>query len=277
MVRGILIGLDGSPYSMAAVELALCWAERFNCLLVGLGIIDEPAIRAREPIPIGGSAFKKQRDEALLADARLKVEQFLVDFQRRCSEAGVAHRVIKDVGPPADQIVLEAQRFDIILLGQRTYFEFETRAGPDETLHEILKHSPRPVVTVLERPAQGHAVVVAYDGSLQASRAVYALAASGLAAGEAVYVVSIHQDLSEARRRSDRAVEFLALHEISARALPLIPSSDTADVLREQAWMLDAGLLVMGAYGKSLLHEFFFGSVTRGLLKDSPAPLFLAH
>jgi nucleotide-binding universal stress UspA family protein len=33
----------------------------------------------------------------------------------------------------------------------------------------------------------------------------------------------------------------------------------------------------MGAYGQSSLRDFFLGSVTRSLLEESPAPLFLSH
>jgi nucleotide-binding universal stress UspA family protein len=33
----------------------------------------------------------------------------------------------------------------------------------------------------------------------------------------------------------------------------------------------------MGAYGHSRVREFFFGGVTRALLRSSPAPLLLAH
>lgn len=277
MLRSILIGLDGSAYSTAALELGLRWARQLEATLVGLGIIDEPDICRPEPVPIGGNSFKQHRDETLLADARRRVEQFLERFTRRCTEAGVVSKVLEDVGLPHEQIVQEAQRFDLILLGQRTYFQFETREGPDETLHKVLKHSPRPVVTVPERLGQGEAVIVAYDGSLQAARAVYAFAASGLALASPVHVISIHKEHDEAARRASRAVEFLTPHGIQAHAVPLASSGCPADILREQARKRDARLLVMGAYGKPILHDFLFGSVTRALLKDSPVPILLFH
>jgi nucleotide-binding universal stress UspA family protein len=40
MLRSILIGLDGSGYSTAALELGLRRAGQFEATLVGLGIID---------------------------------------------------------------------------------------------------------------------------------------------------------------------------------------------------------------------------------------------
>jgi hypothetical protein len=38
----MLIGLDGSPSSSAAVDLALRWARGFKAMLVGLGVVDQP-------------------------------------------------------------------------------------------------------------------------------------------------------------------------------------------------------------------------------------------
>ena len=54
-------------------------------------------------------------------------------------------------------------------------------------------------------------------------------------------------------------------------------SARAADVILDQVQQLDAGLLVMGAYGQPVLREFFLGSVTRKVLEECPVPLFLYH
>lgn len=41
MLKSILVGLDGTAHSRAAVELGFQWAKRFNALLVGIGILDK--------------------------------------------------------------------------------------------------------------------------------------------------------------------------------------------------------------------------------------------
>lgn len=55
------------------------------------------------------------------------------------------------------------------------------------------------------------------------------------------------------------------------------PLGPPAQVLLGHVQQVQAGLLVMGAYGQPTLREFFFGSVTRTLLAESPVPLFLYH
>jgi nucleotide-binding universal stress UspA family protein len=276
MLKAILVGLDGSPHSASAIELGIQWAKRHDALLVGLGIVDEPTIRQAEAVPLGAAQFKRERDDALLAEARRHVEQYLQQFALRCATAQVASKPLEDVGLPFERIVLEAQRFDLILLGQQTRFHGETQAGRDDTLTKVLKNSPRPVVAVPHGPPRAGPVLVAYDGSLQAARTLLAFAATNLHAASEVHVLCADPDGVEAARRADRAVEYLSFRNISARRL-VAPTGDAADAVLGMARELGAGLLVAGAYGQSTLREFFFGSVTRRLLRESPVPLFLFH
>lgn len=276
MLQTILIGLDGSAYSATAVELGIAWAKVSDAMLVGMCVIDEPTIRKGQAAPIGGSAFKQQRDSALLADAQRKVAQFLADFSARCGAAGVACQQFGDVGIPAEQISLEAQRYDLILLGKQTHFHFETQLQADETLTEVLKASPRPVVTVPETLGTGRSIVVAYDGSLQAARTLQAFQSLGLDRMGEVHVLSVHSEHAEAIRRADRAIDFLNFHDIKAER-HVVGSSSPAQEILSLAARLNAGLLVMGAYGQPGIKEFFFGSVTRTLLKETKIPLFLYH
>lgn len=277
MPRSMLVGLDGSSYSTAAVELGIRWARRSNALLVGLGIIDEPGIVQPVAIPPGGAAFQQSRNQTLLADARHKVEAYLEQFTLRCAEAGVSSKVLEDVGDPADRIMLEAQCYDLILLGRETHFAFETQAGADDALRHVVQFGPRPVVAVPEKPAGGNTVVVAYDGSAQAARALQAFQAVGWDGSSPIHVVSVHAEHREAARCADRAVEFLGFHGIKAEPHALAGSENTPGLLLEQARRLDAGLVVMGAYGQPRWKELFFGSVTRTMLRESDLPLFLDH
>lgn len=277
MLRSMLVGLDGSPHSAAAVDLGIAWARRFDALLVGLGIFDEPTIRRPQPVPLGAGDFKLHRDDALLLDARHRVEQFLGQFALRCAESDISCKLLEKAGLPAEHIQTEAQRYDLILLGQQTYFHFEVQDTACDTLELVLRSSPRPVVAVPEPAAYGSTVMIAYDGSPQAARALQVFQALGLAGDDEVHVVCIDHDRIEAARRADRAVEFLRLHKTAAHALPLASTSPVSQILLEQAHRLNARLLVMGAFGHSTLRELFVGSVTRTVLRESSVPLLLYH
>ena len=141
----------------------------------------------------------------------------------------------------------------------------------------MLQTSPRPVVIVPDEPTQAKNVIVAYDGSAQAARALQAFLAADLPGFEEIHVVSVGGDRIEAARHGDRAVEFLRLHNRVSQLHAIGSTAAPASILAEQAVALHAGLIVMGAYGHSILKELVFGSTTRTLLDSSPVPLFLFH
>jgi len=284
MLRSILVGLDGSDYSQSAVNVGIYLARKTNALLVGLGVVDEPTIREAEPRLIGGGVpyaepvFSRER----LASARHEVERFLAQFTVRCAEAKVACKVLEDVGLPHEQIELQAQRYDVIVLGQQTRFHFETQEGYDDTVRRVLKNCPRPLIAVPKRldlhPEEpGHTVMVAYDGSIQAARALHEFQNSGLAGVLPTVVVSVGSEHGEAARAAERAIDYLRFHDIKAEAQVVTSTEPPARVLLERAKKHRSALIVMGGYGQPVLREFFLGSVTRSLLSESPIPLFLFH
>jgi nucleotide-binding universal stress UspA family protein len=277
MLRSILIGLDGSVFGSAAVELGIRWSRRFDALLVGIGIVDEPTICRPEPVAIGAGGYKLERDQELLVDAHRRVEDILEQFVRRCDEQGVKCRVLHDIGLPYTPILKESRQYDLIMLGQQTFFHFETQDWPDETLRQVLRYASRPVVTAPDMPPAEGCVLVAYDGSLQADRALQAFRALGLHGGDLVHVLSIDPDRAVAARLAEQAVEFLKLHDIEAVACPLSPDYSVSKMILSQARELQARLLVMGAYGRSMWREYVFGSTTSDILGASQSPLFLCH
>lgn len=88
MPRSILVGLDGSEESAAAVEPGIAWAGRAEALSVRTGVLDEPTIARAAPVMLGGErdadpVIYRQR----MQDARRKVEPFLEDFALDCTTA----------------------------------------------------------------------------------------------------------------------------------------------------------------------------------------------
>jgi nucleotide-binding universal stress UspA family protein len=280
MIRRILVGLDGSPFSATATAVAIRLAERHGAQLVGIGVVDEPAIRGGEALPIGGATYKIERDQKRLEEARQKVDGFLERFAADCREGGVAWRLIDAVGTPHDRIVLEAQSCDLVVLGQQTFFHFETERRPCETLERVLKKGPRPVVAVPRVDSGGETVVIAYDGSVQATRALQLGQALGVYSSRPVHVVTVaapgHGE-DDARAAAARALEFLSAHEVNARLHFTVSNAPAHEVLLAAARELDAAIVVMGVYGQPAFREVVLGSVTKSILRSATTPLFLYH
>jgi nucleotide-binding universal stress UspA family protein len=277
MIQSILVPLDGSPYSEAALELGIRWAQRTRATLVGLGIVDEPTICKPEATGIGGSAFKVRRDERRLDEARARVASFLERFTRRCADASVTCRSVEHVGLPSERILFEAEDHDLTLLGQRTYFHFETQQEADETLTAVLQASRRPVVAVPQKLPASRSAVVAYDGSPPAVRALEAFQKARLEEWHTVRVLSVADDLAEATRHAEEAARFLRFYTLPAEARPLPASRDPVELLLEQVRDLHAGMLVMGAFGQAKLVTWWTGSTTQTVLKEERDLLIFFH
>jgi len=234
MFRSALVALDGSAYSESAADLAIGWAGRYGVSLLGLGILDAPTIERAEPVSLGAGAYKKARDEARLANAHRRVADFLADFRARGQAAGVAVEVLEDIGDPAARILREAQRCDVVILGRETHFHFETQDQPDETLAQVLRGSPRPVVVVPRSVPEGQGVLLAYGGGREAAHTLQTFQLLGLAAGEAIEVVTIHRDGAEAEALVNLAGEYLAAQGAPHRLHPIVSVAPPADVLLER-------------------------------------------
>lgn len=277
MLKGILVGLDGSAFSDGAVSLGLRWAKPGGAVLAGQAVIDRPGLTAPEAVPAGSGFFKLFGDDKRIAAAKQAADALLLKFSARCSEAGVTARTVQEVGDPSGAILAQAQRYDLILLGLETHFREMPGGGPCDTLDKVLHSPPRPVVCVPAELGDGKTAVIGFDGSLQASRTLAAYLATGLAASYENVVVTINEDYDEAARTAERAADYLSLHGVAVKARPVETRLDPAAVLLDHATQFGTGLVVMGAFGHSALREFFFGSTTRGVLRASKVPVMLYH
>jgi nucleotide-binding universal stress UspA family protein len=267
--------MDGSPFGAAAGALALAWAKRRRIELVALGVLDRPSITRGELAPPGGMAFKQRRDRTRVADAHDRIQRMLADFGRRCRGAGVRCTLIEDVGVTHDQIVLEAEGADLVLLGRETHFEFETQDAPDQTLSQMLRRSPRPLVIVPQDPRPGRGCLVAYGSGREVARTLETFVLLGMADGEPVDVVTLHADRTEARRRLSRVGAYLRAHGIAARLHPIVSEQPPAAAILSEVERRRPRLLVMGAHGHHPVRDLFFTSVTRAVLKEAPIPVFV--
>jgi nucleotide-binding universal stress UspA family protein len=278
MIKTILLVLDGQDADHASIDLVLRWSSDFGATLVGLGLLDESLVNPPEPVPLGGAEAKRTRDAARMNKQRQAVEHSRAAIAARCAQENVPFKPFDPVGLPVEEVAGEAQRYDLIVVPRPEPDDTDSiEEGSTAALWAILRATPRPVVAVPAQATPGKSIVIAYDGSLQAARAVQAFESSGLAAKHPLYVVAIDDDPEEAARRGSRAIDFLACHDRSAKLHTVTCTSSPSEHLMETAQSLNAGLIVMGAYGRRRIFEFFLGSVTRAMLAECPIPLFLYH
>lgn len=273
MLRALLVAIKPAAVQSSLVELATSLADRHQLELDACAVIDVDRLTPAEPVPLGGSAYKVQRDESRLALAREQATAALSSLEAATRARGIAYRGTVQEGDTPEVLAEAVQPCDLLLCGHSAGGD----AGERLLLQEIVKQSPRPAVIVPKLSSRGQGVLVAYDGSLQAARALASFVATGLAAGENIHVLSIGDDAALARRHADAALAYLQRHQLRCSAEVLRPAGRPDEQILAEAARLSAGLLVMGAFGRSAVREFFLGSVTRSVLRSLPLPVFLDH
>jgi nucleotide-binding universal stress UspA family protein len=272
MITSMLVGVSGTQFSHAAAEHAIQLAGETGAVLIGLGVVDRPHLCAAESVPLGAGQFKHERDEIVLKSAHERVGELLDEFQRRCDQAGVVSQSLKLEGDPAEILCIESQRVDLLVVGKK-HLHVEDWEDSSHTLWSILHQAPRPVLCVPAAHVHRRTVLIAYDGSLQAARALQLFVNSGLAAKRAVHLLTVGEQPEATARR---ALEYLDSHKIHVQP-HLEDGIHAQDHVLQLAASLNAGHIVMGAYGRPRFREFIFGSVTKAVLWKTTIPVFLYH
>jgi nucleotide-binding universal stress UspA family protein len=253
MIKDILVCLEGSPGTVRAIELALELAREHGARLVGLAIANN-------------------------GEKHDGVDEHRARLEARGQAVGVSTRILRVYGQPAATILEEMTAHDLTILARGASFLVEDRGEDGETRDNILHRARKPVILVPETPVRAeHDVLIAFDGSSAAKRAVTSFAESGLAHGRTVHVTSMHDDGAEAWEMASRGVELLRERSIASQPRSLVSTLPIAEALLGLRRKLGAGLLVSGAYASSRLSEMIWGSVTRALIDGTPVPLFLHH
>ncbi len=274
MIRSILVGLNGSTDTPAVVDFAVQTAQRADAMLAVTGIIDVPTITHSEPVPLGGASFKYGRDAERIAKARKLSGEAIEQLIAKAHGAGVRYSLLPTVEDTGAQLVANAPRFDLIVLGHLGMLDIPDSRDP--VLDYVLHHATRPVVSVPGRLGKNPATVIAYDGSLQANRALQLFTAVWHPIHE-VHVVSADQEQAVATQHAEIAREYLHRHGIEPTTHAFANGVTPAEVILDVVDRISPELLVMGAYGKPSWREFFFGTVTKSILAKNAVPMFLYH
>jgi nucleotide-binding universal stress UspA family protein len=148
----------------------------------------------------------------------------------------------------------------------------------NEIPQHILFNSGGPMLMVPyihKGPLDAHHVGIAWDGSRLAARAVRD-AMSFLIGAKAVTVIAINEEAGEAS--SDQLAAHLGRRGIAARVQRLtMDRGKVQGAILSVAAESNMGLLVMGGYGHSRLHERILGGVTRSMFDCMTVPVLMSH
>lgn len=244
-IRRILVALDASADSGAALEAAVALAARLEAELLGLFVEDVELLHAAglpyarevrvfetQPRRIGVDELELQ----LLARARA-IERTLAHAAGR---SGVRFAFRRVRGSVAAEVVAATGDADLVVVGRIGHAP--TRRGRlGSTATALVAEGSRPVLLLGRRVRLRDPVFTVYDGSL-ASRRAFGVARRLTGPGVALHVIVVGDDATEIEQRWAEAQ-----HDAAADGTPLVPYRVTrpdAAALAELARAEGAGVLV---------------------------------
>jgi len=280
-LKDILVHLDPTPRCAMRLTVAAGLAARHGAHLTGVHVIDIPSANyfygAAMPFVPANPEEIVDRMRAEAAEAAAPIEAAFRECLRRNGIEG-EWRLVE--GNPAAMVALHARYADLIVVGQPNHYE--PQAADAVTVTTVMT-SGRPVLAIPyagEFPTIGERVLIAWNASREAARAVND-AMPLLIGAKQVTVLAINPQRGVGGHGDVPAADIalhLARHGLRAEAAHTV-AKDIADgeALLSYAADLGADLIVAGAYGHSRARELVFGGVTRTLIAEMTAPVLLSH
>jgi nucleotide-binding universal stress UspA family protein len=204
-----------------------------------------------------------QRGRAILDDAQALLEK-----------AGVAEVTTRlrhgDIVAAVADVEADAR---VILIGKRGEAANFAKGHLGSNLERIVRASHKPVFVASRTFSPISKVLVAYDGGSSAMKAVDHIARSPLFQGLIVHVVTVGTATPEVNNglADARAMLRAAGIEAETSILPGQPETALAKLVEEARF----DMLVMGAYGHSLIRSLIIGSTTTAMIRSCKVPVVL--
>lgn len=273
MLKRILLPLDPTEYTVETTNMAIRIAKMNDAEITGLVVLDIPGIaRSIGPTPIGGLHFAEKLSEKKQKQAKETITKLLDEFKKRCEKAEVRHSVLERQGVPSESIMEVSMFYDIIIMGLRTNFNFESSDEPKSSLSDFLKSSPTSVMAIpldmskYEDFLVKKKVLVAFDGSYTSSKALHRFAR--LAKHELVEttVIMSHKDKEYAEYNLRQAEAFIKAHAPDITVETKWIEDEIVDVVKKELYD-EFDSFVVGAHSSWGITRFFTGSLCNYLIE----------
>jgi len=274
--KSILVHLDTSARAHERLKIALQLAHQFDARLIGV-------FSTRIPDPHGFLVntaecymdHKRQYYECCKAMERL--------FHAELARAQVKGEWVAVNGHANEAVPPYTHLVDLIIVGQTDPKDPESFIA-EQFVEHIVLCAGRPVLVVPSTgPAEvsGKHVLIAWDGSREATRAIHD-AMPLLGRAKNVTLLTVNAMRAEPPRYRIPGADIaltVARHgvKIDVREITVDQEIPVGEVLLAQAMELGCGLIVMGGYAHSRLHELILGGVTRTILESMTVPVLLSH
>jgi nucleotide-binding universal stress UspA family protein len=275
MIKRILVGLGGTPYTPVAIQRAVMLAQSHEAELTGVTVLDTKRVRCE-----GTGLVKAPNRDSLRVErmqiALSQIQQCVGEFESACQAANVKHRVVEESGDAFSSLVDHARYHDLMVFGLRSIFEYDFMAGaPESLLIRLVGAGVRPLIAVSDRFRSMSRVLIAYNGSMESAKAMKQFVQMRLWPNAELKLMTFHPSGDQADELLWAAAEYCRAHGF--RVCHQSNPGDPRVLLLPAATMWQADMIVMGNSARSVIVRKVLGDTLLATLRDTKIPLFLAQ
>lgn len=286
-LRKILVPLCGEGREDAALQTAVGIARDIGAHLEGMFMRHDPREAMNYATDYCSAAMIEQlmgqvesRNKESGAVARKRFEAALAHhpeaLKKRKTDPGFSAAYVERTGTEMNLMVEQGRVSDLIVM---------EKPGPaddshiSEAMQAALRYTGRPVLVVpgAAPPLRARRIGIAWNGSLEAARAVSCALPLIERAEEVVVLIAAGRDTDDLAEGN--LLDYLSCHSAQARVFRIGGSAQRSDGEEILSALSDyqVDLAVLGAYTRGDLRRLIFGGVTGTLLRRTDRPLLMVH
>ncbi len=278
----VLSCIDGSTFSQAVCDYAAWIAHSMNAPLKFLHNIEQHAMPPVSELTgtIGLSSSAELLDELIAIErerTRLLIKKGNIMLQaakKRADKIGVKSVKLRQRhGSLTEAMVDMEQRIHMLVVGIRGEQHEDSQAGIGTQLEAIIRALHKPILVVNRTFSLPEKIMLAYDGSDAANKALRMVALSPLFKSIPCHLVRVVTKLTRHDASLDEVASQLTTAGVTVTAATIHGKIDEALATYQAEQNID--LTLMGAFSHNRVRNFLLGSFTAKMLERTQRPLLL--
>jgi nucleotide-binding universal stress UspA family protein len=274
MISTILVATDGSEAAANAERFGVAFALRMKARLLCISVVEDRFARG---FAEDGLGVTPPSAEPLAQYLRQRAEAACSRLGKTASAENVECSGESVAGFADDKIVERGQQADVTVIGRDGQSAgLRSPALIGSVASGVIRKTSKSSLVVPASAQLSGPIVLAFDGS-PGSRVGATLAVQiATRLGEPIHVFVDSKDKGRAVARFDEVRGIVGTLPVPVREISSTlgrPDVKIVDSARE----VKAGLIVMGAYGRNRITEYFLGSNAAAVVRTSPVAVLLAR
>ena len=276
MIKRILVGLGGTPFTTVATKIATELGDLHQAQLTGVTVVDTNKLDKVGPVPAGAAAYAQRMRERKAQITQEGTEKAIAAFKAHCSEQQVVcRRIMYEQKDPFAAMISEARYNDMNIFGLRSIFDYGFTSDPDKAIIKLMTQGVRPILAVAENYRPIKKALIAYSGSMESAKAIRHFLHLNPWPGVTLHIVHFKEGQEREPFLLKDAAEFCEAHGFKVKT-EMVEGHARSNLL-PFAQKTNADLIVMGNSANKALLQRLLGDTVLETIKSADRPLFLSQ